>query len=190
MSKEEQDNAILSNIGLIYKCIKDLNLYWRCEDEFQDYYSAGLVGLISGVKTYSNTNIKIGTYYYKCIKNEILHEITNKNRIKRKAPSEVLSLDEDYLERVLYYDIIDNQELNIEDKLILDEDCAKLKNIISSLKKDKDRQIISDYYGLFDKDKLKSETMCNKYGVTRQAITSRVRRIKSKIKEEYFKEEE
>ena len=185
MSKEEQDNAILSNIGLIYKCIKDLNLYWRCEDEFQDYYSAGLIGLISGVKTYSNTNIKIGTYYYKCIKNRILHEITNKNRIKRKAPSEILSLDEVYLERVS----IDNQELNIEDKLILDEEYAKLKNIISSLKKDKDRQIISDYYGLFDKDKLKSQTICKKYGVTRQAITLRVRSIKSKIKLEYFKEE-
>lgn len=52
------DELILNNIPLIKKCIKDMRLYWNTEDEFQDYYDAGLLGLINGAKTYNESKAR------------------------------------------------------------------------------------------------------------------------------------
>ena len=52
MTKVEIDNLIITNQGLIGKAIKDLKCYWRTEDEFQDLYDAGMIGLIKGAKEY------------------------------------------------------------------------------------------------------------------------------------------
>ena len=52
MTKVEIDNLIITNQGLIGKAIKDLKCYWRTEDEFQDLYDDGMIGLIKGKKEY------------------------------------------------------------------------------------------------------------------------------------------
>lgn len=82
MTKVEIDNLIITNQGLIGKVIKDLKCYWRTEDEFQDLYDAGMIGLIKGAKEYKKELSSKSTYLYECIKNEICKSIYLNNQDK------------------------------------------------------------------------------------------------------------
>ena len=84
-----EEELILNNLGLIYKVIKDLKCYWRTEDEFQDYYDAGLEGLIMGAKTYDGSS-KPSTYLYPCIKNMIIREFVTSEQLKRRINKEIM----------------------------------------------------------------------------------------------------
>ena len=84
MTKVEIDNIIITNQGLIGKAIKDLKCYWRTEDEFQDLYDAGMIGLIKGAKEYKKELSSTSTYLYTCIKNEICKSIYLSEMQKRK----------------------------------------------------------------------------------------------------------
>ena len=84
----EENSLIEEHKGLIYLAIKENHIYWKTEDEYQDYIDAGYDGLLQGIRTYDTTKgIKPSTYYYTCIKNEMIKVITLKNRKKNSRRS-------------------------------------------------------------------------------------------------------
>ena len=74
-----KDEIILNNLGLIYKAMKDLHCQIRTEEEFEQYYYAGLFALIKASKTYDETKGKSG-YLYIYIKNAIKKQFTSNGR--------------------------------------------------------------------------------------------------------------
>lgn len=180
------DELILKNIPLIYKCIKDMHLYWNTEDEFQDYYDAGLLGLIKGVKTYNESKSKPSTYLYQCIKNEIGQEIKMSNCQKRiinkmykSSLSEMVSNDGD----LTYLDILIDPDVDIENDIIRKEKIEELINAVNHLTNEKDKLFICEFYGLMGYERLSSKDIQKKYSITYQVVYTRLRRAKKKIKE-------
>lgn len=150
MTKAEIDNLIITNQGLIGKVIKDLKCYWHTEDEFQDIYDAGMIGLIRGAKTYNKSKSSIGTYLYTCIKNEICKSIYLSEMQKRKINKKIfLSLDQPCAgdDTTTIEELIRDEKVNIEKEIINAITREEVRNAISKLKP-KYQQILKLKYGI------------------------------------------
>lgn len=188
-SSEEQ--LIIDNIKLIYKVINDLKVYYATEDEYQEHYDNGLLGLINGSKKYDGS-AKPSTYLYTCIKNEIYKGIRRKNakrRINDKGSDLSLNkviLNSNYKESELQ-DLIEDKNTNIEKEI---EDKINLELIIKAidkLKNKKDILAIKMYFELDGHTGGTYEEVARQMNVSRNWIYSRIHRaipkIKKKLKE-------
>lgn len=180
------DELILNNIPLIKKCIKDMRLYWNTEDEFQDYYDAGLLGLINGAKTYNESKAKPSTYLYKCIRTAISKEIQLSNYPKRiinkmyKVPlDKEISIDTD----TTYLDLLVDPDVNVEEEVLRNETIEELINAVNHLKPEKDKLFLYEYYGLLGYKALNSSELAKKYNVSRSMVNTRLTRARKKIRE-------
>ena len=184
-----EEQLILDNIPLIYKCIKDMHLHWQTEDEFQAYYDAGIDGLVKGTKQYDESkNVKLSTFLYSCIKNEIMHLLTIKNYKKRKNEfgSDIslnLIVNEDSNSKTEFVDFIPdlntNVELEIENKL----EFERLLNAVNNLKNEKDKLVVKMRYGLDGYEPRTYESIGKSLNVTKEMIRVRLKRAKNNLKQ-------
>lgn len=150
MTKVEIDNLIITNQGLIGKAIKDLRCYWRTEDEFQDLYDAGMIGLIKGAKEYKKELSSTSTYLYTCIKNEICKSIYLSEMQKRKINKKAyLSFDQPCADddTTTIGELIRDEKVDIENDIINSITREEVRNAISKLKP-KYQQILKLKYGI------------------------------------------
>lgn len=179
------ENLVIGNLNLIYKVIKDMNIYWNTDDEYQEYYDAGLEGLIRGAKTYDYSS-KPGTYLYKCIKNELLHQIYLSETDKRKINKEIMiSLDQELNSegKGTYLGELIPSDYNLEEEA---ENNLKIEAIIKELDKmenKKDALVIKMYYGLEGRTPKTYEEIAKEFGVSRNMINMRIKRALKKLKE-------
>ena len=171
----DEEQEYKRNIGLIYLTIKQLHLYWQTDDEFQDYVDAGTDGLIKGIRTYDlNKNIKKSTYYFSCIKHEILHLLTYKNTKKNKVEivsyNKVIGQEGEQLIDFLASDI------NLEQELLNEERKETIIQAINSLPIEKDRYVIKFLYGLDGYEKLNMTQLGERWGCNKNAIMFRKNR--------------
>ena len=182
----EENNLILEHKGLIYLAIKENHIYWKNEDEYQDFIDAGYDGLLQGIRTYDTTKgIKPSTYYYTCIKNEMIKVITLKNRkknsIKTVSLNTVIGIDTELQD---YIPSEENIETKIEKK-IRDEEIVK---IVNRIHKEKDKELIKDLYGIDNHKEKTVDEIANELGVSNKRIYDRKKRLLGilwrKLKEE------
>ena len=187
LKKHMQDKLVLDNTKLIYKCIKDCNCSWKTEDEFQDYYDAGLIGLINGAKTYDSTKAKVSTYLYKCIKQEIVkYFYTSEFNCRKINKLDKVSLDEPvYDENVMTYaEVIPDDSVDIEEEI---EKKIKLETIIKCLEfiNEKDAVVIKKYFGLDGNAPMSVPKIAKEFNVSKNMINTRknrgIRMIKKHI---------
>lgn len=183
-----EEKLILENILLIRKCIKDLHLYWQTEDEFQEYYDAGLDGLIKGVRTYDESKGKISTWCIPCIRNEIFHLITKKNYKKNKNEygkdiSLNCTISEDSEKNIEYGDLIPDLNTNIELEVEKKFEIERLLRAVNSLRNEKDKLVVKMYYGLEEYEPRTYESIAKYLNVTREAIRQRITRAKKNLKQ-------
>lgn len=181
-----EEEMILDNRPLIYKMIKDLHIKYRNEDEFQEYYDAGLDGLIKGVRSYDETKGKISTWCIPCIRNEMLHLMTTKNYKKNKNEFGLdLSLysvipGSDDLEII---DTIEDSRINIETELENKLESERLLAAVNQLKNEKDKLVIKMYYGLDGYEPGTYESVGKYLNVTKEMIRVRLNRARKKLKQ-------
>lgn len=189
MSNELVEQLILDNIPLIYKCIKDLHLYYKTEDEFQAYYDAGLDGLMKGARKYDGSkDIKPSSFLYPCIKNEILHLLTIKNLKKNKNEhgrniSLNITINDDSNKLTEFGDLIPDLETNIELEIEKKLEAERLLAAVNQLKNEKDKLVVKMYYGLDGYEPGTYESVSKYLGVTKQAIQARLKRAKNNLKQ-------
>lgn len=182
------DNDILieKHKKLIYLAIKKLHLSWRTEDEFQEYYDSGLLGLINGARTYSFDKGKESTYLYTCIKNMICRCMYQNGQFNRKINYiQKLSLDSTAYDNDdgLIAEIIPDQSINIEKEV---ENKMMLENIIKIAEKllnNDNFAIFKKYYGLDGSPPKNIITLAKEYNCTRENISLKVRRSTMKIRD-------
>ncbi|MBQ6547303.1 MAG: sigma-70 family RNA polymerase sigma factor [Bacilli bacterium] len=172
------DELVLNNIKLIYKCIKDMNCHYETEDEFQNYYDAGLEGLIRGAKTYDPTISKPSTYLYKCIKQEITKyfytsemDCRKINKIHKTSIDEVVYDNSD----ITYAEIIPDPNTNIEQEI---EDKIKIEAIVKCLNfiNDKDAMVIKKYFGLDGKEPMTIREIAKEMNISSSMVGHRKKR--------------
>ena len=108
-----KNEIIEKNIGLIYKAMNDLNCTYYTQEDFEEYYFAGLVGLIKASRTYDETKGKSG-YLYTSIKNEIKRVFNWRNWRCRSEIKNNVSLNTKINETELQDLIVSNYDLENE----------------------------------------------------------------------------
>ena len=190
----DEEKLYLENKPLIYMAIKDKHIYCKTEDEFQEYYDAGVDGLLKGIRTYDETKgYKISTYLYTCICNELKHKITKINTKKRKneygrdlSLNKIIDTDENGLTE--FGDFIPDPNINIEEDLEKEIEKAKILYAVNQLQNEKDKLIIKMYYGLDGYEELGNyREIAFVLGLSKQRIYMRYQRAYKKIKEIYEK---
>lgn len=170
-----KDEIILNNLGLIYKAIKDLNCNYATQDEFEDYYFAGLVGLIKASKTYDPSKSK-SSYLLIGIKKQILVQFATNSRKKRLARRMDISLNKEINDTELGELIVDdyNLEKKVLDKVLVEELLDRLKN-------KRYKTFLIEYYGI-GKPQLNMHEIGYKYGVSHQFVHNSIKYALYKLK--------
>lgn len=172
----DEEKEYLENKGLIYLAIKNERIYWKTEDDFQDYVDGGTDGLLKGIRTYDpSLGVKKSTYYYKTIKLELYKVIAYKNRKKRNGETVSLNMLVDNSDENELIDFISGTT-NIEEEVeknILNE---KLIEMIDRLPIPKDRWVLKHLYGLDGYEMLTATELANRWGVNKNRIISRKNR--------------
>ena len=150
--------------------------------DLEDLVSIGTIGLIKGVNTYRNDkNIKLATYASRCIDNEILMFLRkNKKRKGEVSFEDSLSYDAEgnelHLEDVLGTDadIVSKGIEDETDKRLLYEELSKLN--------ERDKEIISLRYGLFNKKELTQKEVAKSLGISQSYISRIEKKVISRLK--------
>ena len=174
-----RDKLIEHNLRLVVFLAKK---YENTGVDLEDLVSIGTIGLMKGVKTFSNEkNIKLATYASRCIDNEILMFL-RKNKRKKTEIS---------LEDSLSYDA-DGNELHLEDILGTDSDIVtkgiekendkiKLKEEIEKLNK-RDKEIMTLRYGLNNTKELTQKEVANVLGISQSYISRIEKKVIKRLK--------
>ena len=150
--------------------------------DLEDLVSIGTIGLIKGVNTYKlDKNIKLATYASRCIDNEILMFLRkNKRRRGEVSFEDSLSYDSEgnelHLEDILgTADDIVTRPLEEEiEKKILYEELTKLN--------ERDKEIMSLRYGLFNKKEMTQKEVAESLGISQSYISRIEKKVISKLK--------
>lgn len=184
------EKLVIENLALIKLMINKLNCKWNTEDEYQNYYDYGLEGLIKGAKTYDESKGKVSTYLCKCIANGIQRSFYLNSMPKRNNPyGSNLSLNYEIYEGnnindfTEFGDLIPDPNVNVEEEVDKILEKERVLYAVNNLKIEKDKIAIKMYYGLDGYEELKSyDKIAEKFGVSRNAIFSRIQRAKKELK--------
>lgn len=165
-----KDSLIIDNLKLIDCTISRMKIRYNIED----YYDAGLIGLINAGNTFKETNgCKFSTYAIRCIRHEIMKHMKAEKTYKRRANIYKVSLD-----KPIYTDSIGNEislldslksDINIEEECEENYKIELLYKIISILD-DKDRFIINHYFGLNGYEQLGKKELKEKLNVSFETV--------------------
>lgn len=163
-----KDEIVLNNLGLINKVIKDMNCQITNQDDFEEYYFVGLVGLLMASKKYDENKGK-STFLYNGIRKALIFNFLYRTRQKRNKLNKEISLNtptangeiQDYIPDTFRFE---NQVIN---KIIVHDALNKLKNT-------KYKQFIIEYYGI-DCPALNTRELALKYGVSKQSVQQTIK---------------
>ena len=178
-SKDSKNKLIEHNLRLVVFLAKK---YENTGVDLEDLVSIGTIGLIKGVETYNlDKNIKLATYASRCIDNEILMFL-RKNKKRRGEIS---------LEDSLSFDAEGN-ELRLEDILGTDDDIVtrdleheiEKKLLYEELDKlsDRDKEIMTLRYGLYNTKELTQKEVAQKLGISQSYISRIEKKVIGRLK--------
>lgn len=131
------------NINLIYFVLKQLNLYNK--DGIDEYFDVGMLGLVKGLKTYSESKGAISTYLAKCIRNEIVMELRNQKTDKRNNGVKPISINTPLTDNLTIEDTIQSN-FDVLEYAIKNEQIKELGVAINTLKPVEKHVIIDIYF--------------------------------------------
>lgn len=176
-----EDELIRENKGLIYIAIKDLHIFWKTQDDYQDYIDAGYDGLLNGIRTYDkNKGIKQSTYYYTCIRNEICKTIVFKNRKKNQIETISYNTLINEVEGIELIDCLPSS-VDVEKEVITKEQKERLNYLVDHLPNERDRLVIKMYFGLDGWEQLTIEKIAKRWGVNKNVIITRKNRALNRL---------
>lgn len=182
-----KDDIIVENLNLIHFTIKKMRLYWKNEDEYNDFYNDGLIGLINGVRTFDESkDLKLSTYLYVCISNSIKAGMHYNNSLKRKTDKRIISLNmyinEEQDEQLI--DFIPDNKTNIEKEIIRKQQIEDIIYILEKCETYRNIAIFKLYYGLDGFPERTGEEISEYFNISYQRVRIILRTIENKIK--YF----
>ena len=150
--------------------------------DLEDLVSIGTIGLIKGVNTYKlDKNIKLATYASRCIDNEILMFL-RKNKIRKGEISFEDSLSYDSEGNELHLEDILGTENDIVTKGIEESDDKKLLQEEISKLNDRDKQIMTLRYGLFNHKEMTQKDVAKVLGISQSYISRIEKKVIKKLK--------
>lgn len=183
---EARVNLIEHNLRLVAHIVKK---YENTDESKEDLISIGTIGLIKAVDTYSlEKKVKLATYAAKCIENEILMSLrTNKRYSKDISYYDAIGVDKDGSEITLL-DIVSTDEEDMGDAYEHKQQISALSRYLSVLD-DREMQIITLRYGLFNQKEHTQREIAKMYKISRSYVSRIEKRALTKLLQEFKKNE-
>ena len=171
LTKEQRDIAE-NNINLAYKFCNDHLLY---NMEGEDYRQCMLLEMCESLLHYNGDKSKPTTFLNKCFKNEYANIIRGLNQQCRTLP-------EDY--KILYLDALETDFTQCQ--YCSQQEDISYKLLIQSIKKKVNKKYGKMYAEIFEMkaNDVTLKEIGKKFGMSRQAISVKLEKMKPLIKEE------
>lgn len=182
--KEARFKLIEHNLRLVAHIVKK---YDNKTNDTDDLISIGTIGLIKGIDSFSKEkNTRLTTYAARCIENEVLmHFRNNKKRSKDISLNEGIGFDKEGNE-ITILDILKTPTPDYALDLHKENSITDLKKYFNVLN-EREKQIITDRYGLFDNDEITQKEIAKKLGISRSYVSRIEKRALTKILREFLK---
>ena len=182
---EAREIVITHNIRLVLSTV--LKKYNNNPYDKEELVAVGFLGLIKGVDTFDiEKNINFSTYAGTCIRYEINNFLQKeKKHISNKSLNGYLKNDSDVKEFTLEDALIDETVGFVEEFEIYDTNKV-VRELVNKLP-DRDREIISLYFG-FNDDKVYTQSeIAKKFNIDRSYVSRLIKINVKKIEEELIK---
>ena len=182
--KEARSKLIEHNLRLVAHIVKK---YDNKNEDTDDLISIGTIGLIKGVDSYSKKkNTRLTTYAARCIENEVLMYFrNNKKRNKDISINESVGFDKEGNE-ITILDILKTPAPDFALDIHKEDNIADLKQYFNVLT-DREKEIITERYGIDDKDEITQKEIAKKLGISRSYVSRIEKRALTKILREFLK---
>ena len=182
--KDARAKLIEHNLRLVAHIVKK---YDSKTDDVDDLISIGTIGLIKGVDSYSKSkNTRLTTYAARCIENEILMNFrNNKKRNKDISINESVGFDKEGNE-ISILDILKTPAPDFALDIHKEDNIDDMKKYLSVLN-DREKEIITYRYGLYDTDEITQKEIAKKMGISRSYVSRIEKRALTKILREFLK---
>ena len=182
--KDARAKLIEHNLRLVAHIVKK---YDSKTDDVDDLISIGTIGLIKGVDSYSKSkNTRLTTYAARCIENEILMNFrNNKKRNKDISINESVGFDKEGNE-ITILDILKTPAPDFALDIHKEDSIDDMKKYLSVLN-DREKEIITYRYGLYDTDEITQKEIAKKLGISRSYVSRIEKRALTKMLREFLK---
>lgn len=173
----DENKMVADNTNIVYAVI---HRYFPKYSDDEDIFQVGMIGLLKAIRSFDeNKGFKFSSLAYEVIHNEILRELKKANK-KTNIPQELLiSLDEQLQEDEI------NGDSSLYNKLYI-EDYADYQCYIEEFKsrlKGKQLQIFEELLNGYTRQ----SDIAKKLGISRQAVSLSVIKIRNKFINTYFR---
>lgn len=187
------EQIVMDNLGLIYDSIKKMNLTWKNEDEFRDYFDDGLMGMMYGISKFEpERGNKLSTFLVACIRSQILKGITAKtSQMRKNTLGSDISLNAEIGENHCdeFGDFIPLEAPEIIEQIEAEIQKEALMKAISNLKKDVDKKVVEMRFGLNGNEEMTYKQIGDVINRTPKVVEIRVKRVLKDLKSLVEKEE-
>ena len=185
--KDARSKLIEHNLRLVAHIVKK---YDTKNNDTDDLISIGTIGLIKGIDSFSKSkNTRLTTYAARCIENEILmHFRSNKKRNKDISINESIGFDKEGNE-ITILDILKTPSPDFAMDIQKENNINSLKKYFNILN-EREKEILTDRYGLFDKDEITQKEIAKKLKISRSYVSRIEKRALTKILREFIKNKE
>ena len=158
--------------------------YQGTETDQDDLISIGIIGLIKAVSTFDcGKNNRLATYAARCIENELLMMM----RVKKKQTREVslyekIGVDQDGRELRLM-DVLESEPVDILEGLELRKNSSKLYECLLQVLDDREREVITERYGLGDREEMTQREIAERLGISRSYVSRIEKNALRKLRE-------
>ena len=182
--KGARSMLIEHNLRLVAHIVKK---YDSKNENTDDLISIGTIGLIKGIDSFSKAkNTRLTTYVARCIENEILMYFrNNKKRNKDISINESVGFDKEGNE-ITILDILKTPAPDFAMDIEKENNIKDLKKYFNILN-DREKEILIDRYGLFDKNEITQKEISKKLKISRSYVSRIEKRALTKILREFLK---
>ena len=181
--KKARDKLIVHNLRLVAHIVKKYNVLDKDTD---DLISIGTIGLIKAIDTFDDKKgIRLATYASRCIDNELLMMLRSGKRLAKEVfLQDPIGSDREGNE-INLLDIIEEKDVDVIEKIILEDDIEKLYQFIEEVLTEREKDIVCLRYGLGNKKEVTQREIAGKLGISRSYVSRIEKKALKKLRENY-----
>ncbi len=176
---DARNELVEHNLRLVTHIMKK---YYTQTDDSDDLISVGTIGLIKGINTYRpDKGVRLATYASRCIENEILMYFRAQKKTSGDVSlSETIDAEGDG-ERLLYMDVI-AQEEDMAETIEERDICQCLRRNIDAVLDKREKKIINLRYGLDGRKPLTQKEAAQICSISRSYVSRIEKKALEKLK--------
>lgn len=181
--EDAKKELILRNMRLVAHVAKK---YQNSDEDMEDLISIGTIGLMKAIATYKeNYGSRLATYAARCINNELLMHFRAKKKTSREVSLyEPIGTDKEG-NQINLLDIVESEELDVVEELEKERQTRKMMELVPLVLNERERFIVSQRYGLYDKKPMTQREIAAALGISRSYVSRIEKRALEKLRKNF-----